>query len=68
MIEGSQELDEAKRKKIYAEFQSQVREQLPLIHLITPLYLVALRDRIQGAEPSAIGKAIWNLDQLKLVD
>jgi peptide/nickel transport system substrate-binding protein len=68
MIEGSQELDETKRKQIYGKFQLLVREQLPLIHLITPLYLVALRDRIQGAAPTALGKAIWNLDELKLID
>lgn len=68
MIEGSQELDETKRKQIYGEFQLLVREQLPLIHLITPLYLVAIRDRLQGAAPTAIGKAIWNLDELKLID
>lgn len=68
MIAGSQEIDEAKRKQIYGEFQLLVRQQLPLIHLVTPLYLVAIRDRLQGAEPTAIGRAIWNLDQLRLVD
>ncbi|MDX1978370.1 MAG: ABC transporter substrate-binding protein [Pseudanabaenaceae cyanobacterium bins.68] len=68
MIAGAQEIDEAKRRQIYGEFQLLVRQQLPLIHLVTPLYLVAIRDRLQGTEPSAIGRAIWNLDQLKILD
>jgi peptide/nickel transport system substrate-binding protein len=72
MIQGAQELDETKRKAIYAEYQQLVQEQLPLIHLTIPLYLVAVRDRVENAQPSSLAGstgvtgALWNVDQLKL--
>ncbi len=72
MIQGAQELDETKRKAIYAEYQQLVQEQLPLIHLTIPLYLVAVRDRVENVQPSALAGstgvtgALWNLEQLKL--
>jgi peptide/nickel transport system substrate-binding protein len=72
MIQGAQELDETKRKAIYAEYQQLVQEQLPLIHLAVPLYLVAVRDRVDNVQPSAlaggtgVAGAIWNLESLKL--
>jgi peptide/nickel transport system substrate-binding protein len=72
MIKGAQELDVAKRKEIYAEYQQLVQEQLPLIHLTAPLYLVAVRDRVQNVQPSPIlggtgvSAALWNIEQLKL--
>lgn len=72
MIKGAQELDETKRKAIYAEYQQLVQEQLPLIHLTVPLYLVAVRDRVENAQPTALAGstgvtgALWNIDELKL--
>jgi len=72
MIKGAQELDDAKRKEIYAEYQQLVQEQLPLIHLAMPLYLVAVRDRVQNVQPSplaggtGVAAALWNVEQLKL--
>jgi peptide/nickel transport system substrate-binding protein len=72
MIQGAQELDEPKRKVIYAEYQQVVQEQLPLIHLTIPLYLVAVRDRVENVQPSALAGstgvtgALWNVEQLKL--
>ena len=72
MIQGAQELDEPKRKAIYAEYQQLVQEQLPLIHLTISLYLVAVRDRVENVQPSALAGstgvtgALWNVEQLKL--
>lgn len=72
MIQGAQELDETKRKAIYAEYQQLVQEQLPLIHLTISLYLVAVRDRVENVQPSALAGstgvtgALWNVEQLKL--
>jgi len=72
MIQGAQELDETKRKAIYAEYQQLVQEQLPLIHLTIPLYLLAIRDRVENVQPSALAGstgvtgALWNVEQLKL--
>ncbi len=69
-IEGSQELDEAKRKAIYAQTQRLTQEYLPFIHLVSPLSLVAVRDRIQGMEYSALGSqggTLWDKYKLKVV-
>jgi peptide/nickel transport system substrate-binding protein len=72
MIRGAREIDEDKRKQIYAEYQQLVQEQLPLIHLIMPLYLVAVRDRVDNAQPTSLAGstgvvgALWNLDELQL--
>ncbi len=65
MVQGAQELDDTKRKAIYAEYQQLVQEQLPLIHLTVPLYLIAIRDRIENVKPSEQG-ALWNIEELKL--
>ncbi len=66
MIRGAQEIDETKRKAVYAEFQQTVQEYLPLIHLIVPYSLSAVRDRVEGVEYSALGGALWNLESLQL--
>jgi peptide/nickel transport system substrate-binding protein len=65
MVQGAQEIDINKRKAIYAEYQQLVQEQLPLIHLTVPLYLIAVRDRIENVKPSDQG-VLWNIDELKL--
>lgn len=66
MIAGAQELDETKRKAIYAEFQNIVQEQVPVIYLVNPLSLAAVRDRIEGIKFSALGGAFWNIHELTL--
>ncbi|HEY9599908.1 MAG TPA: ABC transporter substrate-binding protein [Cyanophyceae cyanobacterium] len=65
-IKGAGELDEAKRKEIYAETQRITQEYLPVIYLVNPLSLGAVRDRVQGIKPSAIGGVLWNLYELKV--
>ena len=66
--QGVSELDEAKRKEIYAEFQKIAMEQLPFIYLVKPLQLEAVRDRVDGVQYSALGGALWNLDELTVID
>ena len=65
-IQASRELDEGKRKALYAEAQDIVQEHLPYIYLVNPLALAAARDRIQGIEYSALGGAFWNIEELKI--
>jgi peptide/nickel transport system substrate-binding protein len=67
-IQGAQEVDEAKRKEIYAETQRLAQEYLPFIHLVNPLSLTAVRDRIQGVKYSALGGTLWNVYELKAMD
>lgn len=63
-IEGARELDEAKRKEIYAKTQQISQEQLPLIYLINPLSLNALRNKFTGIQYSALGGAFWNIHDI----
>jgi peptide/nickel transport system substrate-binding protein len=65
-IQGAQELNDAKRKVIYAEAQQLIQENLPFIYLITPLSFEAVRDRIQNVKYSALGGSLWNLYELKI--
>ncbi|MGL5834622.1 MAG: ABC transporter substrate-binding protein [Waterburya sp.] len=67
-IEGARELDIEKRKAIYAQVQQLSSEKLPLIYLINPYSLTAVRNKIEGVEYSALGGAFWNLDQLKITE
>lgn len=67
-IQGAQELDESKRKAIYAETQRISQEYLPYIYLINPLSMAAVRDRIQGVKYSALAGAFWNIYELKVTN
>jgi peptide/nickel transport system substrate-binding protein len=67
-IAGARELDETKRKAIYAEIQRLTSEYVPFIYLVNPLALGAVRNQIQPIEYSALGGAFWNLDELKLTE
>jgi peptide/nickel transport system substrate-binding protein len=67
-IQGGQELDDEKRKAIYAEAQKLAQAYVPLIFLVNPLALSAVRNRIQGVEYGALGGALWNIHELKLSD
>ena len=67
-IEAAKELDIEKRKEIYAEIQQVVAEKLPVICLVNPLSMSAVRNKIEGVEYSALGGAFWNLDELKITE
>ncbi|MGF1540606.1 MAG: ABC transporter substrate-binding protein [Pleurocapsa sp.] len=67
-IKGARELDESKRKEIYAEIQQLVEEQVPMIYLVNPFSLSAVRNKIKGIEYSALGGAFWNLEALKITN
>jgi peptide/nickel transport system substrate-binding protein len=65
-IRGAQELDETKRKAIYAEAQQLIQEYLPYICLVNRYDMTAVRDRIQGIKYTSIGGALWNIADLKI--
>ena len=67
-VKGARELDENKRKAIYAEIQQLVSDNLPFIYLVNPKALGAVRNKIQGVEYSALGGAFWNQDELKITE
>lgn len=67
-VKASQELNEVKRKELYAETQRIIAEQVPFIYMVNPLTFEAVRDRISGIRYSAIGGAFWNLYELKIAE
>jgi peptide/nickel transport system substrate-binding protein len=66
-IQAARELDEAKRKAIYAETQKITQENLPFIYLVNQYALSAVRDRFENIRFSALGGAFWNLYEIKMV-
>lgn len=68
-IAAARELDEAKRKQIYGEFQNLVQEQLPVIHLVNDRALMATRDRISGLKYTGLPSwGLWNIQELRVQD
>ena len=67
-IQGAREVNEAKRKAIYAETQRITQEYLPMIYLVNALSMSAVRDRIQNVKYSALGGVVWNIYELKVSD
>ena len=63
-IEGAQELDEAKRKKIYDKWQEIVGEEQPLIYTVTPDSLVAMKNKFGNIKPTAYGGVTWNIEEI----
>lgn len=68
--QAAREYDESKRKALYSRFQQIAQEQLPLIHLINPLALSAVRNTVQGVELSTLyyEQSLWNIYGLKVID
>lgn len=64
--QAAQELNEEKRKAIYAEVQQLTQEYLPLIYLVNPLSLAAIRDRVENIQYTALGGINWNVYELKV--
>ena len=68
-VTGARELDETKRKAIYAEFQRVVQEQLPVIHLVNDRALMAVRDRVEGLKYTGLPSwGLWNIQELRIKD
>ncbi|NES96460.1 MAG: ABC transporter substrate-binding protein [Desertifilum sp. SIO1I2] len=68
-IAGAQELDETRRKAIYAEFQRIAQEQLPLIYLVNEVALMAVRDRVTNLKYSGLPTwGLWNIYELQLAE
>jgi peptide/nickel transport system substrate-binding protein len=65
-IQGAQEFDEDKRKKIYHKTQILAQENLPFIYLVNPFSMAAVRNNVQTIQYSSLGGAYWNLHELKI--
>jgi peptide/nickel transport system substrate-binding protein len=69
-IQAAKELDEPKRKALYGEMQQIAQEQVPLIYLVNPLVMAAIRNRVQGVQLSPLfyEGSLWNAYELKTTD
>ncbi len=67
-IKAAQELDEGKRKALYAETQKLVQENLPFIHLVGQYSMYAVRNRVENVKYTALGGILWNINELKLTE
>lgn len=63
---AAQELNESKRQELYARVQVLAIENLPFIHLVNPLSMVAVRNTVKGVRPSALKGVLWNIDEIRL--
>jgi peptide/nickel transport system substrate-binding protein len=67
-VQASQVTDFETRYQLYADAQILAQEYVPVIFLVNPLSLVAVRDRLQGVQYSAVGQLLWNVHELRLDD
>jgi peptide/nickel transport system substrate-binding protein len=65
-VRGSQILDEAGRREVYAQAQQLMQEHLPFIYLVSALDMAAVRNTVQGIEYSSLGGPLWNLPDLRV--
>ncbi|MBF0619113.1 MAG: ABC transporter substrate-binding protein [Candidatus Omnitrophica bacterium] len=61
---GVQELDEAKRKTYYDEYQRIVAEQVPMVYTALSARLIAVKDRLGNVKPSPYGGVLHNLEEI----
>lgn len=68
-IAGARELDESKRKVIYAKFQRLVQEQLPILLLVNDSALMAVRNKVEGLKYTGLPSwGLWNIQELQIKD
>jgi peptide/nickel transport system substrate-binding protein len=67
-IQAAQELDETKRKALYAETQRLSQEYLPFIYLVNQETIAAVRDRVQGVKYTALKGAYWNFQDQRVTE
>jgi peptide/nickel transport system substrate-binding protein len=63
-VEAGREPDVTKRKALYDKFQEIVGEQQPVIFLVTQKSLGAIRNRMVGTKPTALGGLTWNIYEI----
>ena len=65
--QAAQEMDEERRKAIYAEFQQIALEESPLIYMVNPISMAAVRDRFENIQFAALDRTLfWNIYEVKV--
>lgn len=64
---GAREFDPQKRKPFYDQFQIIVQDELPVIHLVHEIALMAVRDRVEGVKYNGLPSwGLWNVQELSV--
>lgn len=63
MQKGKEELDQAKRKPIYAEIQKILAEDQPYIWLFFPNNIVGINEKVQGPIAGTPAGIMWNFEK-----
>ncbi len=62
--EAVQELDEARRKELYDEWQEIVSDNLPVVYTVLPANIIAVRNIFGNLQPTSYGGAFHNLEEI----
>lgn len=66
---GARQFDPALRKPYYDRFQQIAQEQLPVIHLVHEIALMAVRNRVEGIDYNGLPSwGLWNIQYLNIQD
>lgn len=68
MDQGVQELDDAKRKVLYDEFQRIASDQLPVTYTVLGEKMYGLRNRFGNIKPSGYAGLLHNIDEIFVHD
>jgi peptide/nickel transport system substrate-binding protein len=61
---GDKELDQAKRKKIYDEWQAIAADELPLIYTVLPERIYCIQNRFKNINPAIAGGMLHNVERI----
>ena len=65
-VQASQELNEDKRRELYAQTQILAQENLPFIYLVNPLSFSAIRNDVKNVRFSGLSWRLWNVYELEI--
>lgn len=61
---GALELDFAKRKMIYDEYQQIIYDEKPILYLYSPVRITAVRKNVKNIFPTALSGVAYNLEEI----
>jgi len=64
MLQQSQTLDEAERKKLFSRVQELIAIHQPVIPLVTSNAYVGVKEKWQNISPPPMGSLLWNIDTI----
>lgn len=65
-VVAAQELDDDRRKEIYAQAQRLAQQYLPFIYLVNRQQIAAVRNTVTPIEFSDLGGALWNTEYVSV--